>query len=385
MARFLDNNKRITLVSFLAYFVMSGMLAPIGIISGPMAELFGETITDVTARFSWLTIGNLIGAVIAVFLFEWVPLKIVMILVYASILTSLLSLNIVSDLSLVGPALGIVGVGCGLGLVGAALIISRCYQAERRASMLIITDGCFSVAGFMCAGIAAFLIVREFHWASVYQFVGIVVTVIVLLCAFSRFPTTLPSEQETTVNLRWPLSIWCCLGALFLYTLGQFSMLWWLPNYVETTLHVGTEQAGRLVSLFWFGLFAAQIFVAWWVIRVGVRRLVLIAAVATTFFSIPLWIVEDIASLSILAFIWGFANLSLLKVVLSFATEMLAIPSARLVSSLLLGATVGTAISPWVTSQIVVVTNNYFILQFSTICYASLTVLLFAATRLFRV
>ena len=40
MARFLDNNKRITLVSFLAYFVMSGMLAPIGIISGPMAELF---------------------------------------------------------------------------------------------------------------------------------------------------------------------------------------------------------------------------------------------------------------------------------------------------------------------------------------------------------
>ena len=120
-------------------------------------------------------------------------------------------------------------------------------------------------------------------------------------------------------------------------------------------------------------------------IRVGVRRLVLIAGVATTFFSIPLWIVEDIASLYILAFMWGFANLSLLKVVLSFATEMLTIPSARLVSSLLLGATVGTAISPWVTSQIVVVTNNYFILQFSTICYATLTVLLFAATRLFRV
>ncbi len=54
---------------------MSGMLAPIGIISGPMAELFGRPITDVTAQFSWLTIGNLIGAIIALFLFDWIQLK----------------------------------------------------------------------------------------------------------------------------------------------------------------------------------------------------------------------------------------------------------------------------------------------------------------------
>jgi TsgA-like MFS transporter len=106
--------------------------------------------------------------------------------------------------------------------------------------------------------------------------------------------------------------------------------------------------------------------------------------VSTSLFSIPLWIYEDIAGLSVLAFFWGVANLSLLKIVLSFATQMLPLPSGRLVSSLLLGATVGTALSPWVTSQIVVATDNHFVLQFSTACYVTLTGLLFAATRLFR-
>ncbi len=380
----MNNTHRITLASFLAYFVMSGMLAPIGIISGPMSELFNQSITDVTAQFSWLTVGNLTGAVLALFLFDWAPLKKLMVLVYALILLSLLSLNFAGDLTMIGVALGLVGICCGLGLVGAALVISRTYDAERRASMLVITDSCFSIAGFVCAGVATFLVARNFHWAGVYQFVAFVAAVILLLAVVSRFPATTVAEQNSAGRQRWPASVWCCLGALFLYTLGQYSMLWWLPNYAETSLGASREQAGKLVGLFWFGMFAAQLFVAWWVIRVGVRKLVMIAGVSTSLFSIPLWIYEDIAGLSVLAFFWGVANLSLLKIVLSFATQMLPLPSGRLVSSLLLGATVGTALSPWVTSQIVVATDNHFVLQFSTACYVTLTGLLFAATRLFR-
>ena len=125
MANILNNNQRTTLVSFLAYFVMSGMLAPIGIISGPMADLFGEPITDVTSRFSWLTVGNLLGAIFAVVMFEWFSLKFLMVSVYILITFCLLSLNLFIDFSLVGPALGIVGWCCGLGLVGAALVFNN--------------------------------------------------------------------------------------------------------------------------------------------------------------------------------------------------------------------------------------------------------------------
>ncbi|MBC8476674.1 MAG: hypothetical protein H8D52_04975, partial [Gammaproteobacteria bacterium] len=71
----LNNKFRITFVSFLAYFAMSGMLAPIGIISGPMSDAFNLHITEITAGFSWLTFGILAGAISALFVFNWVQLK----------------------------------------------------------------------------------------------------------------------------------------------------------------------------------------------------------------------------------------------------------------------------------------------------------------------
>jgi hypothetical protein len=76
--------------------------------------------------------------------------------------------------------------------------------------------------------------------------------------------------------------------------------------------------------------------------------------------------------------------LSMLKMTLSFATQMVEVPTPRLVSALLLGATVGTGLSPIITSQIVAATDNYVILQFSTICYTALAVLLISATRIFK-
>jgi TsgA-like MFS transporter len=384
VADILNNKTRITLASFLAYFVMSGMLAPIGIISGPMAELFDRPITDVTAQFSWLTIGNLAGATAALIIFDFLRVRTVLITVYTLILASLLSLNFTSDLTNIGISLAIVGVCSGLGLAAAALIISRTYDAERRASMLVVTDASFSVAGFSCAAIATALVAAGIHWAGTYQFVAFIAAAVILLALLSQFPDARPDDSPANSREPWPLSVWLCVGALFLYTLGQYSMLWWLPNYATTNLGASVDQAGRLIAMFWMGLFVAQIFVAWWVVKIGVRKLVLIAAVTTCLFSIPLWVYGDASVLPAIAFLWGVANFSLLKVVLSYATQMVKLPTPRLVSTLLLGATVGVAVSPWVTSRIVVATDNHFILQFSTLCYAAMTVLLITATRMFR-
>jgi TsgA-like MFS transporter len=380
----LNNKKRLTLVSFLAYFVMSGMLAPMGIISGAMSEHFGQPVTEITARFGWLTFGILIGAVIALFIFDRIRLRHLMMMVYSVILTCIISLYFLSNIELIGIALGLVGVCCGIGLAAAALVISRTYETEQRASMLIITDGSFSVAGIVCSWIAIFLIAEEYHWSGVYQFVALITAFIVFLSSLSTFPATDANAHESSDPEIWPVPVWLCIATLFLYTLGQWAFLLWLPTYAETELGTTREQAGQLVSQFWTGMFAAQIFVAWWVLKIGVRRLVLIAGVSTSLFSIPLWVYGDVDLLIILATLWGFANLGLLKVVLSFATQMLHRPTARLVSSLLLGATIGTAISPWLTSQIVAATNTRFVLQFGTGCYVALTILILTASRLYR-
>jgi len=355
---------------------MSGMLAPMGIISGAMSEHFGLPVTEITARFSWLTLGILAGAIIALFIFDLVRLRKLLMLAYTVVLASLISLLFLNNIALIGVVLGLVGICCGVGLPGAALVISKTYETEKRASMLVITDGSFSVAGIVCSWIAIFLIAREYHWSGVYQFVALITALI--------FPATDAKHHEASGPEKWPFPVWLCIVSLFLYTLGQWAFLLWLPNYAETELGAPREQAGQLVSQFWIGMFAAQIFVAWWVLKVGVRRLVLIAGICTSLFSIPLWLYANIDVLIILATLWGFANLGLLKVVLSFATQMLRRPTARLVSSLLLGATIGTATSPWLTSQIVAATNTQFVLQFGTGCHVALTILLLTASRLYR-
>ena len=371
-----------TLLSFLAYFVMAGMLAPMGIISGPMAEYFGQPVTEITARFSWLTMGILVGAIAALFVFDLLRLKRLMIALYCLIVICLFSLMFFTDLTSIGIALGLVGVCCGIGLPGAALIISRTYNMERRASMLVITDGCFSVAGIFCSWLAVYFLARAMHWSSVYQFVALVAALIIILTTFSSLPSTNASGNDTRdETIALPYGVWLCLGALFLYTLGQWALLLWLPNYAETALAIPREQAGELVRQFWTGMFAAQIFVAWWVMRIGVRRLLLIAAVTTTLSSIPLWLYGDLQGLLVLSTIFGFANLGLLKIILSFATQLVRVPTARMVSSMLLGATLGTAIAPWITSQIVVMAGNHFVLQFGSACYVAMTVLLFTASR----
>ena len=380
----MTNLSRITSVSFLTYFILSAMLAPIGIISGPMAEHFGQTVTDVTRQFGWLTGGNFIGAVIALVIFDYLGLKKLFVVIYGLIAAALFTLRAVDDLDTARYLLGLVGLGSGIGLAGAAITISRSYTEARRASMLVITDGCFSVAGFLISWVAAFLVTRSLGWSLTYQLLGLFAVATFLLALFSSFPAVEQDQALKDEGGTWPLPVWLCVISLFLYTLGQYSMLFWLPNYAITQLGAPEVQAGGLVGQFWLGMFLAQVFVAWWVMRVGVRRLVKIATVTTWLFSIPLWLYSSIDGLLVLALLWGFANLSLLKATLSLATEMVTVPTARLVSLLLLGATIGTAVSPLVTSQIVDWTSNHTILIFGSACYGVLMLLLFAALRLTR-
>ena len=85
----------------------------------------------------------------------------------------------------------------------------------------------------------------------------------------------------------------------------------------------------------------------------AVQQLVILGSLITMLRSVPLWLYGDVDGLIILAFILGVANLGLQKITIFFATFIASIPTPRLISGLLLGATLGTAVSPWVTSQIV--------------------------------
>ena len=378
----MNNRQRITLIAFLAYFVLSGMLAPIGIVSRPMAEFYGRPVAEITSQFSWLTGGNFIGAVLALFVFDWVDLRRMLVAIYGVLAVGLLSLAHFDSLAYGRVVLGVAGLCGGIGLAGAALTIARTYEAERRASLLVITDGCFSVAGFACGSLASYFVARKLGWTSTYQCIGGLAAVIVALSLASDLPATKHKGAIRRRAVSWSMPVWLCVSALFLYSLGQYSMVFWLPNYASLQLGASADVAGSIIGKFWLGMFLGQVFVAWWVLRIGLRRLVAVAAVTTALGSIPLWGILDPTLLPTLALLWGIGNLSMLKSLLSFATTMVPVPDARLVSGLLLGATLGTAISPAVSSLIAERTQIRVVLICSTACHVAMLLLVLFSRRL---
>lgn len=238
--------------------------------------------------------------------------------------------------------------------------------------MLVITDACFSLAGKVCVAFTLFMLGTKAHWSAGYLAVVGAAIAIVLFAVFSKYPDPQTEETEETQAAErrvWPPDLWMCIVVLCLYTLGQYAMLWWLPQHLQTLYGAQAESAGAVVGQFWVGMFWAQLLVAWWVLKVGAPRLVLISAASAALCSVPLWSVADVTLMPWLGVLWGFGNLAFLKLAISYATQLQAVPSPRLVSALLFGATSGTAMSPWLTSRIVESYGTLVVLQFSTGCY----------------
>ena len=358
---------------------MSGMLSPIGIVLPPLAEYLGRTPAEVAPLFSWLTLGIFVGSALALVVFDLMAPRWWMLLLYLAIAASLVALRLSEQLWVLRISLGIVGTACGIGLAAAASTIAALYAEDRRASMLVITDGSFSVAGIVVSTLAVSFVAAALHWASAYLVVAVVAVLICVLVISAGFPAHHPGNPHGGAPSPWPAPVWLCVFALFLYTLGQYSLLWWLPTYLETTLGAARDDAGVVVARFWSGMFIAQLLVAWWVLRIGARRLVLLSVGGAFLGSLPLWNVTTLEFLPWLALVWGVANLGLLKVVIAFATLAVEHPTPRLVAALLFGATSGTAISPVVTGALAEVASARGVLQFGSLCYFILAVLVAAA------
>ena len=169
--------------------------------------------------------------------------------------------------------------------------------------------------------------------------------------------------------------------ALLIYLTGQNFILIWLPSYAEQAIAMSTSDAGGLISNFWAGMLGGQLIAAAILIKADTRTMTLLAAILAALSTIPLWSINNPTYMPYLTFCWGFVTLGLLKLILSLATEMVAVPSPRLVSVLLMAATTGTAISPSLSSILVANTAPSIALKVGTGCFLLVTLLVVFAYR----
>ena len=352
------NRVALTLASFLAYFALSGMLAPIGILVQPSAAALGVSAGEMVRTLGFFSTGTLAGSLAAVVLLPSVKLRTLTLSVYGVACCVLLCLLLMpTDLRAIAAMLCVLGACLGIGLAQAALVISRIYSETYRPSMLVATDGSFSLAGFVTASATVFLLTQGAPWASIYGLILAVVLVIFVAAFWLEFPENVRSEDPEDAGLSvraWPRTIWFLAAALFCYTFGQSSFLIWLPSFAQTSIGLSAAESGHLVGQYWLGMFIGQILTVVIVVRLGAVKMSLTGALgcfmaAALLFTYPL----SLDSPSMLALIWGICNFGLLKCLISQATLAFNETPAGLIPSLLLAASLGTACSPLASSWMV--------------------------------
>jgi len=312
-----------------------------------------------------------VGSVASLGIFDLVRIKTLQIIVFTGVVLAVSGFYFFDAYSINSRLLGAIGVGCGIALPAAAIVISRTYQPDRRATMLVITDASFSVSGTICTSLAVIYFASNLHWSMGYSTVAIIAFIALCLTLVSDYPEVASEEKVNPfVEVRsWPLPIFLCMVSLFLYLIGQNFILIWIPNYAQTLAGVTSTQAGNLISNYWAGMFVGQLLAAGILLRIRSANLTMVASLLATIATVPLWLVDDIDLLGYLTFAWGLVTLGLLKLILSWATEMVNIPGPRLISMLLMAATMGTAISPALSSALVEATNVQVPLQVGSLSF----------------
>jgi fucose permease len=368
---------RITLGGFLAYFVMSAIISPLGVISAPIATYYDISTATATATFTYLTTGILIGTLVAIFIFDFVRLKQVVIGGVILIVACIYAIYAIRIFSVFAVSLGLIGIGCGIELSAAAVVISKSYAEKMRASMLLLTDSFYSIAGVLSTVLAGWFVAREYHWSSAYLLATLASVVIVGLALSSKYPNTkVDAEKSTLATENWPISVHLVGVAMLVYLIGFVSIYSWVPNYVQEAFGASVESSGIVVSRFFLGMIIGQLVMFFLVLKFPLRNLIIIYAILATLITTSLWLVGTADHLQLAMLTLGLATGGLFKTVLTFGTTIVNDPSPKMVSYLIFHAGLGTAVAPFISSLIVESWNMSAALQLVSVCYGLMVVLL---------
>lgn len=349
-------------IGLLSYFALSGVLAPMGLLIDPISAQLDLSHVEAARLLSGFSSGNLVGAVLALFILSWFSYKRIVMTIYTSAVGILLALGIVNEPTLIWFLLAGLGLTLGIGLAVAAQLIAVIYKADHRAALLVATDSSFSLAGTVMAGLTIVLLATPIlgiqTWAGAYLPILIVVLLILGIASFTRYP----ASEVANRSWRWlrllPWTVWSVGAALFAYTLGQTTVLLWLPSALVSeapSLSLGGEAVGR----YWMGMFIGQLTAVALVIWIGRRRVLWLGAFGAAAGACALLMtLDDQGALPWVSLLWGILNFGALKMLIALATDAVKRLPDAMIPGLLLLATAGTAISPLLSSWVVEIAGS---------------------------
>ena len=360
---------RLTLIAFLSYMIMSGLLTQAGVILNAIAAQLDMSAARTVSIFSWLTGGALIGTLLSMYLYTRFSVRRLLITTYSVLLLLGVVLPLLTGAgysTLAAVFLGL-GVCCGCGLSGGAVIISRIYRAQRRASAFIATDCAFSAAGFIFPTLAGWLLVKELGWTLSYLAVASLAIFILLLAATSAFPDAqhaastarcdepAPERETALMQFKRILTprVVCFAIGVCLYLIAQTTFLTWAPNYLMAYFDAQPEVAGQVVGNYWgfsiVGLLTSVVLVNFIPTRIMLLVVSAIAIASTTAFLL----IESVETFLTLGLAFGLLTTCIYKIAISVGTQQIADSPPMLVTLMLFSGSIGSTLAPVVSGLVV--------------------------------
>ncbi|MEZ9197346.1 MFS transporter TsgA [Shewanella sp. 10N.286.54.B9] len=349
----MKNKISLTLLSFLANFVMAGFATQFGMLIEPIAEKFSANVNEVASIFSLLNGGALAGTIAAFFLIEKIGVKRITLISYFSIALSAAALHFTSSLSVVMIAMTVIGLCGGVGLCIAGTIVVSVWKDKIQSTMLVVQDATFNVAGVVFPLITTYALSNALSWSYSYLAVGIVALATAAIALATNFSLV---ESQTTNETgkdesEWNLGIISGGLGLFLGMLALYTFLTWAPMFVKEKFDIPFEEAGNIITQYWSAALIGALVSTVIVSRVKIEHFIMGMISLALIITGMIVTTENLAWIGYLTYGYGFACAALYNAFIAYGVSFVKTASSRNVSYILISGSAGAMFSPAISSM----------------------------------
>ncbi|MBQ4891565.1 MFS transporter TsgA [Shewanella sp. MMG014] len=379
----MKNKISLTLLSFLANFVMAGFATQFGMLIEPIANKFSANINEVASIFSLLNGGALAGTIAAFFLIEKIGVKRITLISYVSIALSAAALHFTSSLSVVMIAMTVIGLCGGVGLCIAGTIVVSVWKDKIQSTMLVVQDATFNVAGVIFPMITTYALTNALSWSYSYLAVGIVAlatAAIALLTNFDLCEST-SATDEAEEKSEWNLGIISGGVGLFLGMLSLYTFLTWAPTFVSQKFTIPFEEAGNIITQYWSAALIGALVSTAIVSRVKIQHFIMgmisLALVITSLIVTT----TNLEWIGYLTYGYGFACAALYNAFIAYGVSFVKQASSKNVSYILISGSAGAMFSPAISSMFESIIGLQTVMYAIPVIYALIIMMLIASRR----
>lgn len=320
----MKNNTRLTLTSYLFFFLVGFFINIGGAVTGALAESLATGTAVIGYSFSAFMAGRFLGITSNSLLLKKKKLnKNVYIRLSSTIsLASIAGLGFTKNAWMLAIFLFIAGIGIGLQYSISNLILVDLYSGQKKAFHISMVNFLYSAGSICSPFLTGVLLNLGFHWLSPYLGYAILLIFAIILLSRTDYKNLfLDSTENTQDSGKMTKDHALICFAIVLYILAEFSITFWTPVYMKEALGKNTLFAGACVSTFWIAVLIGRLLTGFILRYIKSRTFILIAGILAVLSLFTMWRITSNVILLPAMFMCGFFCAGLFPAIFTFGTD----------------------------------------------------------------